>query len=222
MFTGIVTDVGRIAALERRGRERRFEIETSWPLDGVAIGASVACAGVCLTVAAKSGRRFAVDGSAETLSRSTLGLWREGTPVNLERALALGGELGGHLVSGHVDAVGEICSRTPAGDCLRFEIAAPAVLAPFVAEKGSVAVDGVALTVNGVDDDQRRCRFAVDIVPHTLRATTLGDLRSGAAVNLEIDMLARYLHRMLHARGGFGGRGRSEGRTPGWPAHPTS
>lgn len=214
MFTGIVGDIGRIAALERRGQDgtsRRFQIEASRTLDGLAIGASIACAGVCLTVTAREGRRFAVDASPETLSRSTLGGWREGGAVNLERALALGDELGGHLVSGHVDAVGETLSRVDADDGLRLEIAAPAALAPSIAEKGSLAVDGVALTVTAVDDDEQGCRFAVAIVPHTLRATTLGGLQPGAAVNLEIDLLARYLQRALHSRhGGLAPTGRGQ------------
>ena len=219
MFTGIVAAIGRVAALEKRGQDgssRRFQIEVSQDLarilDDLAIGASIACAGVCLTVTARERRRFAVDATPETLSRSTLGGWREGRAVNLERALALGDELGGHLVSGHVDAVGETLSRAPADDGLRLEFAAPAALAPFIAEQGSLTVDGVALTVTAVSDHEQGCRFAVAVIPHTLRATTLGELQPGAAVNLEIDLLARYLHRALMSRHGglapAGGRGR--------------
>jgi riboflavin synthase len=201
MFTGIVTDVGKVRSVERRG-DTRFELETRYPTDGIAMGASIACSGVCLTVVEKGHDWFAVDVSAETLTRSTLGSWSEGTRVNLERSLAMGDELGGHLVSGHVDAVGTVVSRENEGDSVRFAFHAPREVAPFIAEKGSIAIDGVSLTVNRVKDDDSGCRFDVNIIPHTQEVTTFGGLKAGASVNLEIDMLARYMQRMLRSRHG--------------------
>lgn len=195
MFTGIVTDMGRVSAVERRG-DTRFVLETAYDLDSVAMGASICCAGVCLTVVEKGEGRFAVDVSAETLSRSTLGRWQEGTRVNLERSLRMGDELGGHVVSGHVDAVGNVADRRAEGDSVRFDFAAPAALAPYIAEKGSITVDGVSLTVNAVSDTPDGCVFGVNIIPHTQQATTLGGLAKGDPVNLEIDTLARYVARM--------------------------
>ncbi len=199
MFSGIVTDVGRVAAIESRG-DSRFVLTSSYDMSGVAIGASICCAGVCLTVVDKGADRFAVDVSAETLARSTLGQWRLGSLVNLERSLQLGDEMGGHVVSGHVDAMGSVANRRSEGDSVRFEFAAPPALAPFVAEKGSIAVDGVSLTVNEVVDDDAGCVFGVNIIPHTQQVTTLGALQTGDRVNLEIDMLARYMRRMLDSR----------------------
>jgi riboflavin synthase len=195
MFTGIVTDVGRVAEVEDRG-DKRFVIETAFDMDDVAIGASVCCSGVCLTVVDKSKGRFAVDVSAESLSRSGLASWAEGTRVNLERSLKLGDEMGGHIVSGHVDGMGRVATMTPDGDSVRFTFAVPDNLARFIAEKGSVAVDGVSLTVNRVWTDGGEHLFGVNIIPHTQAVTTFGDLKVGDRVNLEIDMLARYVARL--------------------------
>jgi len=198
MFTGIVTDVGAVRSIEERG-DKRFTITTAYDLATVDIGASIACSGVCLTVVSKSADSFDVDVSAETLSRSTLGRWQEGSPVNLERSLAMGDELGGHLVSGHVDAVGTVVDTRPDGDSVRFRFRAPADVAPFIAEKGSIAVDGVSLTVNAVEDDAEGCVFSINVIPHTQEVTTFGSLGAGDAVNLEIDMLARYMRRMMQS-----------------------
>lgn len=192
MFTGLITDVGRVRAVVPSG-DTRFVIATSYDTAEIAFGASIACAGVCLTVVEKAAGWFAVQASAETLSRTTLGGWREGTSVNLERALRLGDELGGHVVSGHVDAVAEIVERRPDRDSLRFVFEVPAAYEPAVASKGSVALDGVSLTVNEVDGR----RFGVNIIPHTQAKTTFGAARVGDRVNLEIDMLARYVARLL-------------------------
>jgi riboflavin synthase len=192
MFTGIITDVGRVRAVVPSG-DTRFVIATSYDTAEIALGASIACAGVCLTVVDKAAGWFAVQASAETLSRTTLGAWREGTSVNLERALRLGDELGGHVVSGHVDAVAEIVERRPDRDSLRFVFEMPAAYERAVASKGSVALDGVSLTVNEVDGR----RFGVNIIPHTQAKTTFGAARAGDRVNLEIDMLARYVARLL-------------------------
>ena len=192
MFTGIVTDIGRVRAVTDTDRARRFEVETSYDVAGLDIGASVSHAGCCLTVVEKGPGWFAVEVSGETLSRTTLGDWAEGTRVNLERAARLGDELGGHIVSGHVDGVGEVVAFEDAGGSnRRLVIRAPRPLHRFIAEKGSITIEGVSLTVNGVDDD----RFDVNLIPHTLEVTTLGHLQPGSRVNLEIDMLARYLAR---------------------------
>jgi riboflavin synthase len=196
MFTGIVTDVGRVAAIETRG-DTRFLIETAFDAADIPIGASIAHNGVCLTVVETGAGRYAIEASAETLACTTLGRWQVGTPVNLERSLRMGDELGGHLVFGHVDGVGEVVSRTPEGDSVRFVVQAPADLAPMIAVKGSIAVDGVSLTVNEVDGS----RFGVNIIAHTQAATNFGQLAVGDAVNLEVDMLARYVARQLGARG---------------------
>lgn len=194
MFTGIITDVGRVAAVERRG-DTRFTMATAFDMDAVAIGASIACNGVCLTVVEKGPGRFLVDVSAETLSKTTLGAWVAGTPVNLERSLRLGDELGGHLVYGHVDGVGEVVSVRPEGDSTRWTFRAPDALARFIAPKGSIAIDGVSLTVNEVEG----ALFGVNIIPHTRDNTTFGTLRAGDRVNLEADMLARYVARLVDA-----------------------
>lgn len=191
MFTGIVTDVGRVRAVRDTNRDRRFEIETGYDTASLDIGASVSHAGCCLTVVDKGPGWFAVEVSAETLSRTTLGDWREGRPVNLERAARVGDELGGHIVSGHVDGVGEVVSVESEGGSHRVRIRAPRPLHRFIAEKGSIAVEGVSLTVNDVADDV----FGVNLIPHTWEVTSLGGLKAGARVNLEIDMLARYLAR---------------------------
>ena len=197
MFTGIITHVGRVRARTDGDGDARFVIEAPFDTNDVAIGASIACSGCCLTAVETDGTGFAVDVSGETLSRTTLGDWAEGTPVNLERALKAGDELGGHIVSGHVDGVGTIASMAQDGDSWRIEIDAPEALAGYIAEKGSIAVDGISLTVNAVSG----ARFGVNIIPHTMAETTLGARVVGDTVNLEIDMLARYVARLLETRG---------------------
>jgi riboflavin synthase len=191
MFTGIVTDVGRVRAVRDTNRDRRFEIETVYDLSTVEIGASIAHAGCCLTVVEKGEGWFAVEVSGETLDKTTLSDWREGRKVNLERAARVGDELGGHIVSGHVDGVGEVLSVDPEGGSHRVRVRVPRPLHRFIAPKGSITVEGVSLTVNEVEDDV----FGVNLIPHTWDVTTLGGLTPGARVNLEIDMLARYLAR---------------------------
>lgn len=191
MFTGIITDIGRVRSVAETARDRRYEIETSWDVSGIDLGASVSHSGVCLTVVEKAEGWFAVEVSGETLDKTTLGSWAAGTSVNLERATKVGDELGGHIVSGHVDGLGVVATITPEGGSHRLVIEAPAPLHRFIAAKGSITVDGVSLTVNSVDGR----RFGLNIIPHTWEATTLGALTPGAAVNLEIDMLARYLAR---------------------------
>jgi riboflavin synthase len=191
MFTGIVTDIGRVRSVRQTDRDRRYEIETVWDTASIDLGASISHAGCCLTVTEKGEGWFAVEVSGETLSKTRLGDWAEGTRVNLERAARLGDELGGHIVSGHVDGLGEVISITPEGGSHRIVVEAPAPLHRFIAPKGSITVDGVSLTVNGVQER----RFDLNIIPHTWDATTLGDLKVGDKVNLEIDMLARYLAR---------------------------
>ena len=191
MFTGIVTDIGRVREARDTARDRRFEIETRYDVAAIEIGASISHAGCCLTVVEKGWDWFAVEASGETLSATTLGSWTVGHAVNLERAARLGEELGGHIVSGHVDGVGETLSITPEGGSHRLRLRAPRPLHRFIAPKGSIAVDGVSLTVNEVEDDV----FGVNIIPHTWDATTLGGLRPGAKVNLEIDLIARYVAR---------------------------
>ncbi|MFN3585008.1 riboflavin synthase [Phenylobacterium sp.] len=191
MFTGIVTDVGRVRSVRETNRDRRFEIETAFDTASIDIGASVAHAGCCLTVVEKGPGWFAVEVSGETLSRTTLGEWTKGRPVNLERAARVGDELGGHIVSGHVDGVGEVVSVESEGGSHRVKVRVPRPLHRYIAEKGSIAVEGVSLTVNDVEDDV----FGVNLIPHTWEVTTLGTLKPGSRVNLEIDMLARYLAR---------------------------
>ncbi len=199
MFTGIITDLGRVRAIEARG-DSRFVIETSYPATALDIGASVACSGVCLTVVDKGSAEdanggtswFAVDVSAETLSCTNLGAWAEGTRVNLERSLRLGDEMGGHIVSGHVDGVAEVQSVTSEGDSKVFAFSVPPDLARYVAAKGSLALDGVSLTVNAVEGDS----FTVNIIPHTQQVTSFADLKPGGKVNLEVDLLARYVARL--------------------------
>jgi riboflavin synthase len=191
MFTGIVTDVGRVRSVRETNRDRRFEIETAFDLSTIAIGASVSHAGCCLTVVEKGADWFAVEVSGETLAMSTLDAWKEGRRINLERAARVGDELGGHIVSGHVDGVGEVISVESEGGSHRVRIRAPRPLHRFIAPKGSITVEGVSLTVNEVEDDV----FGVNLIPHTWDVTTLGELNAGSRVNLEIDMLARYLAR---------------------------
>jgi riboflavin synthase len=195
MFTGIITDIGRVRSVTPKG-DTRFEIETAYDLGTIELGASIACNGCCLTVIEKGPDWFAVEASAETLSKTTLGTWDQGTKVNLERALKVGDELGGHIVSGHVDGVGEILSVEPEGQSKRMVIKVPPALARFIAPKGSVAADGTSLTVNEVDGE----RFGVNIISHTQAVTTWGGAVAGQAVNIEIDMLARYVARLTEYR----------------------
>jgi riboflavin synthase len=192
MFTGIVTDLGKVRSIAARG-DTRIEIETRFDMTSVEIGASIACSGACLTVVEKGEGWFAADVSAETLSCTTLGDWKVGSPVNLERPLTANAELGGHMVSGHVDGVGTLRAVKPEGDSKRFTFAAPKDLMRYIAAKGSVAVDGVSLTVNEVDDTS----FGVNIIPHTQAQTTFGAMVQGTRVNLEIDLVARYVARLL-------------------------
>ena len=200
MFTGIITDKGRITAVEARG-DLRVTIATAYDTGTVDLGASIACSGVCLTVVDKGEGWFAVDVSGETQSRTAPGMWTEGRALNLERALKVGDELGGHIVTGHVDGLGEVAAAEPVGDSLRLGIVAPAALAPYVAAKGSIALDGVSLTVNEVEPlPDGAAAFSVNIIPHTARETGFGDVKPGDRLNLEIDILARYLGRMLDAR----------------------
>jgi len=193
MFSGIITDLGRVKAV-KAGDDTRIEIETGYDTRGIAVGASVACAGVCLTVIDKGRGWFAVQVSAETLNCTTIGGWTKGAPVNLERSLKAGEEIGGHLVAGHVDAVATVVAAEDEGSSRRLVIEAPRTLKRLIAAKGSVAVDGVSLTVNGVRDG----RFAVTVIPHTLKSTTLGRLKPGDRVNLEIDLVARYVARLVN------------------------
>ena len=200
MFTGIVTAIGTVASVEQRG-DLHVRIACPYDPESIAIGASIACSGVCLTVVERGGKPgdswFAVDVSGETVSRSAPGQWETGRRLNLERALKLGDELGGHIVTGHVDCVGELVGKREEGDSVRLTIRAPADYAPFIAPKGSITVDGVSLTVNAVDDlSDGSCTFALNIIPHTGEVTTLGALAEKDGVNLEIDVLARYLKRM--------------------------
>lgn len=198
MFTGIVTDVGRVLDVRRAATgDARLKIATKFPLAETPLGASIACAGCCLTVVEKGADWFAVDVSNETLSKTTLGRWRADDGINLERPLRMGDELGGHLVSGHVDGVGSVVGLAPDGDSRRITIEAPKELARFIAPKGSVAVDGVSLTVNDVIG----VRFGVNIIPHTQAVTTLGRLKTGDPVNVEIDLLARYVARLHETSG---------------------
>lgn len=200
MFTGIVTDVGIVRSAEQRG-DLRLTIGTNYDLDTVDLGASISCSGVCLTVVDKGDDWFAVNVSGETLSKTAGDHWREGARLNLERALRLGDELGGHIVTGHVDSVGEVLGTSSEGDSTRIGIAVPELLAPMIASKGSVTLDGVSLTVNEVSGaSDGKTQFAVNIIPHTAQHTTLGELTAGQQLNVEVDVLARYLDRMLTAR----------------------
>jgi riboflavin synthase len=200
MFTGIVTDVGTVRSAEQRG-DLRLVIGTSYDLDTVDLGASISCSGVCLTVVDKGEDWFAVDVSGETISKTAADHWREGAKLNLERALRLGDELGGHIVTGHVDAVAEVVGTWPEGDSTRFGISVPKRLAPMIAPKGSITLDGVSLTVNEVRDvEDGSTHFAVNIIPHTAQHTTLSELKAGEQLNVEVDVLARYIDRMLTAR----------------------
>jgi riboflavin synthase len=198
MFTGIVTDIGDVVAVRQRGEGlHRIKIACSYPRASIVEGASIACSGVCLTVVAigeEDGRTwFSVDAAAETLRLTTVGRWRHGTMINLERALKVGDELGGHIVAGHVDGLATLMQREDLTEMAQLTLRGPAPLARFIAPKGSVALDGVSLTVNEVDGDI----FTVLIIPHTLKVTTLGALAAGAEVNLEVDLMARYAARLL-------------------------
>jgi len=195
MFTGIVTDVGEVIDVTPGGQagDRRFVVHTKHDLRAVPIGASIACSGCCLTAIEKGADWFAVEASGETLAKTHLGNWSKGTRVNLELSLKLGDELGGHLVYGHVDGLGKIVSMKPDGGSVRFVFEAPADLARFIASKGSVAIDGVSLTVNEIDGN----RFGVNVISHTQAVTTFGQAKAGQPVNLEVDMLARYVQRLL-------------------------
>ena len=200
MFTGIITDIGTIRSREDRG-DTRLVIGTAYDIGTVDLGASIACSGACLTVVDKGadadGHWFAIDASAETLARTAPGMWDAGRRLNLERALKIGDELGGHIVTGHVDDIGRIVSVEPVGDSVTVTVAAPASLAPHIAPKGSITVDGVSLTVNEVaDQPDGEAHFTLNIIPHTQEMTTLIEAAAGRPVNLEIDILARYLARM--------------------------
>lgn len=204
MFTGIVSDIGTIRSADQRG-DLRLVIDTAYDMDTVDIGASIACSGCCLTVVSKGAEDgqnwFAVDVSAETVSRTAAGHWDTGGKLNLERALKVGDELGGHIVTGHVDGVGEIKAVESTGDSHHIVVHCPSELAPFIAEKGSVTVDGVSLTVNVVEDSPYATLFHLNLIPHTWDVTTLSRLTSGSSVNIEIDTLARYLKRMQDVLG---------------------
>ncbi|NJM50753.1 MAG: riboflavin synthase [Sphingomonadales bacterium] len=203
MFTGIITDIGTIESTERSG-DTRAVIRCGYDMGGVAMGASIACSGVCLTVVDKGqdGDRgwFAADISGETIACTAPGQWETGRRLNLERALKVGDELGGHIVTGHVDGVGIVTRWDAEGGSHRLEITVPPAIAPFVAAKGSVTIDGVSLTVNSVTDNAGGCNIGLNIIPHTSAVTTLGSFAPGRSVNLEIDILARYLKRMEDVR----------------------
>ena len=199
MFTGIVTDVGEVVSAEQRG-DLRLRVKTAYDLSTVDMGASIACSGVCLTVVDKGGDWFAVDVSAETVSRTAGDMWREGARLNLERPLRMGDEIGGHIVTGHVDGIGEVVGVDREGDSTRIGIRVDRSLAPAIAQKGSICLDGVSLTVNDVRDADDGTHFSVNIIPHTSGETTLGELTQGQQINVEIDVIARYIDRMLAAR----------------------
>src|SRR5689334_14726384 len=200
MFTGIVTDVGTVRKAEQRG-DLRLEISTGYDLATVDLGASISCSGVCLTVVDKGEDWFAVDVSGETVSKTAADHWKEGAKLNLERSLRLGDELGGHIVTGHVDAVATVVGTCPEGDSLKIGLSVPRALGPMIAQKGSIALDGVSLTVNEVREaEDGTTHFAINIIPHTAHETTLGSVAQGQQLNVEVDVLARYIDRMLAAR----------------------
>lgn len=195
MFTGIITDLGEVRHVERRG-DTHVVIGTHYDPGAIELGASVACSGICMTVVDKGDARdrwFAVTASAETVSRTTVGGWTVGTPVNLERPVRVGDELGGHIVTGHIDGTAKLSRLAPEGESVRMTFAAPEALAPFIASKGSIALDGVSLTVNEVEG----ATFGVNVIPHTQQVTSFGKLAEGARVNVEIDLLARYVQRLI-------------------------
>ena len=197
MFTGLVTDVGTIERVADGDTLKRVRIRSSYPAEGIALGASIACGGPCLTAVEiqprENGSVFAVDVGAETLARTSAGAWREGMRLNLERSLRIGDELGGHIVTGHIDGLAEILSIDPFDGMSRFVLRAPEKLLRFIAEKGSVCLDGTSLTVNGLEDDT----FTVLLIPHTLAVTTWGERRAGDDLNLEVDLMARYAARLV-------------------------
>ena len=200
MFTGIVTDVGSVRKAEQRG-DLRLEIQTGYDTATIDLGASIACSGVCLTVVDKGDDWFAVDVSGETVSRTAPDLWRQGASLNLERSLRLGDELGGHIVTGHVDAVAEVVGTCPDGDSVRIGLSVPRELGAMIAPKGSIALDGVSLTVNDVRDaEDGTTHFSVNIIPHTAHETTFAKITDGRQFNVEVDVLARYIDRMLATR----------------------
>ncbi|MDX7950917.1 riboflavin synthase [Lichenihabitans sp. Uapishka_5] len=210
MFTGLVSDVGEVLSVEERGDVRRLRIACAYPAASIALGASIACSGPCLTAVAvgeAAGRTwFDIDAGWETLDRTTLGTWTANRKINLERSLKIGDELGGHLVSGHVDGLATVVGREDLGTTVRFTLEAPAPLARFIAEKGSVSLDGTSLTVNGVEGS----RFTVLLIPHTLAVTTWGDVAVGDQLNLEVDQMARYAARLADtAASGQGGSTRA-------------
>jgi riboflavin synthase len=199
MFTGIITDIGRVEAAEQ-GADLRLRVSCGYDLASVDLGASIACSGVCLTVVDKGEDWFALDVSEETRSRTAPGMWTHGARLNLERALRIGDELGGHIVTGHVDGIGEVEAVLPVGGSIRIMIVAGDEVSPYLATKGSVTLDGVSLTVNEVENLSEGVRFAVNVIPHTAEQTTLGDIMPGRRLNIEIDILARYLGRMMELR----------------------
>jgi riboflavin synthase len=199
MFTGIITDIGRIVAAERRG-DLRLRVACGYDMSTVDLGASIACSGVCLTVVDKGPDWFAVDVSSETVSRTAAGMWEDGRRLNLERSLRLGDELGGHIVTGHVDGVGEVEAIAESGGSLRLSIIAGPEVEAYIAAKGSVALDGVSLTVNEVEPISDGVRFAINIIPHTAAQTTFAEVAVGQAINIEIDILTRYIGRMMELR----------------------
>lgn len=200
MFTGIITDIGTIRSVEQRG-DLRLVVNCGYDMESVAIGASIACSGVCLTVVDKAEGWFAVDVSGESVARTAPGMWQTGARLNLERALKVGDELGGHIVTGHVDGVGQIIDTERSGDSWKLTVSASTELSPYIAAKGSITVDGASLTVNTVADQaDGTTYFSLNIIPHTAEMTTLGGLSDGHEVNLEIDVLARYLKRMEDLR----------------------
>ena len=200
MFTGIVTDVGEVVGAEQRA-DLRLRIRTGFATESIDLGASICCSGVCLTVVDKGDNWFAVDLSTETLSRTATNLWKEGSSINLERSLRVGDELGGHFVTGHVDCVGNVVGVCPEGGSTRIGVSVPVEYAPLVAVKGSIALDGVSLTVNDVrEGEDRATHFSVNLIPHTAEATTLRGFAEGRQLNVEFDVLARYIDRMIAAR----------------------
>ena len=200
MFTGIITDIGRVEAAEQGAGDLRLRIACGYDMSGVDLGASIACSGTCLTVVDKGADWFAVDVSAETAARTAPGLWAEGSRINLERALRLGDELGGHIVTGHVDGVGEIEGVAETGGSLRLSVIAGPEIESYIAPKGSVALDGVSLTVNEVETLSDGVRFGVNIIPHTAAQTSFAEVAPGRRVNIEIDVLARYIGRIMELR----------------------
>jgi len=199
MFTGIVTDIGTVRSAQQRG-DLRLQIQTGYDVDTIDLGASIACSGVCLTVVDKGKDWFAVDVSGETQRRTASGLWNEGVKLNLERSLRMGDEIGGHIVTGHVDAIGEVVEARPEGDSVQILVRVPSELGAMVAPKGSIALDGVSLTVNEVEDSPDGTRFSVNIIPHTAQQTSFAGIAAGRQLNVEIDVLARYIQRMIAAR----------------------